>query len=92
VKRAPDKIEAGGGEDDRDRPLSATFLSVGSANSPARSLRAYLRKRMEQPVTVTETEHRFPGAIRVLLGVILAIGSWAVVLGGAWLAFRYILG
>lgn len=47
---------------------------------------------MEQPVTVTEAEGRFPGAIRVLLGVVLAIGSWVVVLGGAWLAFRYVFG
>lgn len=47
---------------------------------------------MEQPVTVAETEHRFPGAVRVLLGVTLAIGSWVVVLGGAWFAIRYIIG
>jgi hypothetical protein len=47
---------------------------------------------MEQPVTVAEKDHRFPGAVRVLLGVTLAIGSWVVVLGGAWLAIRYIAG
>ncbi|WP_156397557.1 hypothetical protein [Sphingomonas sp. Root720] len=92
MKRAPDKIEAGGGGDDRDRPLRATFLSIGSTHSPARSLRAYLRRRMEQPATATEGERRFPGAIRVLLGIVLAIGSWMVVLGGAWLAFRYVMG
>ncbi|WP_162254000.1 MULTISPECIES: hypothetical protein [unclassified Sphingomonas] len=47
---------------------------------------------MEQPATATEGERRFPGAIRVLLGIVLAIGSWMVVLGGAWLAFRYVMG
>jgi hypothetical protein len=92
VKRAPDKIGTGGGEGDRDRALGATFLSVGSSNSPARSLRAYLRRRMEQPVTASETEPRFSGAVRVLLGIVLAVGSWAVVLGGAWLAIRALRG
>ncbi len=90
VERAPDKIETGGGEGDQGRPLGAAFLSVGPANSPARSLRAYLRRRMEQPITATEAEPRFSGAVRVLLGVVLAVGSWAVVLGGAWLAIRYL--
>lgn len=92
MERAPDKIEAGGGEGDRDRPLSAAFLSVGSAHSPARSLRAYLRRRMEQPVAVAEKDDRFPGAIRVLLGIVLAIGSWVLVLGAGWVAFRYVFG
>lgn len=92
VESAPDKIDRGGGEGDLDRPLGAAILSVGSANSPARSLRAYLRRRMEEPVTVGETDQRFSGAVRVLLGVVLAVGSWAVVLGGAWLAIGYLRG
>ncbi|MHA3791525.1 hypothetical protein [Rhizorhabdus wittichii] len=47
---------------------------------------------MEQPVTASETEPRFSGAVRVLLGIVLAVGSWAVVLGGAWLAIRALRG
>nr|WP_157034271.1 hypothetical protein [Sphingomonas sp. Y57] len=45
---------------------------------------------MEQPVTTSETEPRFSGAVRVLLGIALAVGSWGIVLGGAWLAIRYL--
>jgi len=93
VERAPDKIEtetAGG--DDHGRPLSATFLSVRPPVSPARSLRSYLRKRMEQPITITETDFRFPGAVRALIAVSLAVGCWAVLIGGGWLLARYIFG
>jgi hypothetical protein len=55
-------------------------------------LRSYLRKRMEQPITITETDSRFPGAVRALIAVSLAIGCWAVLIGGGWLLARYIFG
>ena len=90
VDRVPDKIEPETGKDDRGQPLNATFLSVRSTLSPARSLRAYLRKRMEQPVTVTEDEARFPGSARALIAVSLAIGCWAVVIGAGWIVAKYI--
>lgn len=92
VKRAPDKIETGGGEDHPGRPLRAAFLSIGSAGSPARSLRAYLLRRMRPPAIVDAKEYRFPGAVRVFLGITLALGSWALLIGGIWLAVRYITG
>jgi hypothetical protein len=47
---------------------------------------------MEQPVTSAEPDPRYHGAVRVMIGITLAIGSWAVVLGGAWLAIRYVTG
>ncbi|WP_235538541.1 hypothetical protein [Sphingomonas sp. Root710] len=90
VESAPDKIGTETGEDAHGKPLSAAFLSVRPAVSPARSLRAYLRKRMEQPITITDNEYRFPGAVRAAVAVSLAIGSWAVILGGGWMIARYI--
>jgi len=92
VKRAPDKIETGSGEDDPGGPLRAAFLSIGSSGSPARSLRAYLLRRMRTPATADAKEYRFPGAVRVFLGITLALGSWALLIGGVWLAVRYITG
>jgi len=40
----------------------------------------------------TETEHRFPARLRALIAIALALGSWAVVFGAAWLVLRYIRG
>lgn len=92
MERAPEKTDNGAGEDKGDRPLGAAFLSVRPVNSPARSLRAYLRGRMEQPDIATETENRLPARLRALIAILLAVGSWGIVFGGAWLVLRYIRG